>query len=101
MPYYLLEKIIDAAKCKEIIYGGRKVSTDISNLCYTLDDVSDCISKLELRHFEKTIEYPNGFFDVYQIEYIPKSKEEADNIYLKLRLLQNDKIQVSIGSFHL
>jgi hypothetical protein len=101
MPYYLLEKIVDAAKCKDIIYGGRKVSIDINNLCYTLDDVADCISKLQLQHFEKTIQYSNVFFDIYQIEYAPKSREEADNIYLKLRLLHNDKIQVSIGSFHL
>lgn len=102
MPYYSLEKIIVAAKAQQIIYGGRKVNSDIVNLGYTLDEVARCISQLQPENYQKTLEYDdNGrVFDAYKIGFSPQDGQ-IDSIYIKLRLLENGEIQIGLGSFHL
>jgi hypothetical protein len=100
-----LEAIRSAALQKHIRYKGRKVSRDISNLGYTLDDVSNCISMLTTKDFNKTILYSGDLetFDVY-IKNFQRKEHPPDKIYMKLRLLTCGGIQVDqviIGSFHL
>ena len=102
MPHYDLEKIIVAAKQKNIIYGGRKINQDIANLGYTLDEVSNCIAQLRPEHHQKiwTNDDNTCIFDVYIINFSPR-ESQTDSIYMKLRLLENGQIQVGLGSFHL
>ena len=105
MTTFDLEAIRSAALQKNIRYKGRKVSRDISNLGYTLDDVSNCISMLTIKDFDKTISYlgDGETFDVY-IKNFQRKEHPPDKIYMKLRLLAGGGIQVDqvvIGSFHL
>ena len=101
-PRYDLEKVISAASRGDIIYAGRKVARDIANLDYTFNDVITCIKRLELKHYQKTwiSEDNTALFDVYLIEY-SINKNKKDTIYIKVRLLENDKIFLFLGSFHL
>jgi hypothetical protein len=99
-----LEAIRNAALQKNIRYKGRKVSQDVTNLGYTLDDVSDCISALTTNDFKKTESYfeSEAIFDVY-IKNFQRKEQSPDRIYMKLRLLEGE-VQVDlieIGSFHL
>lgn len=102
MTHYSLEKIVAAAKAQQIIYGGRKVGNDISNLGYTLEEVARCIAQLRPEHFQKTFMYDDtaNVFDAYKIEFSPWDGK-TDLIYMKLRLLENGQIHVGLGSFHL
>lgn len=102
MPYYSLEKIIVAAKAELIIYGGRKVNSDIANLGYTLNEVARCISQLQPENYQKTLDYDDKgkVFDAYKINFSPQ-EEQTDSIYIKLRLLENGEVQIGLGSFHL
>ncbi|MEQ1739115.1 MAG: type II toxin-antitoxin system MqsR family toxin [Methyloglobulus sp.] len=102
MPYYSLEKIIAAANAQQIIYGGRKVNSDIANLGYTLDEVARCISQLKPEHYRKTHKFEDNstVYDDYVIEFSPQ-EEKPDSIYIKLRLLENGEVQIGLGSFHL
>ena len=102
MPHYDIDKIIVAAKQKNIIYGGRKINQDIANLGYTLDEVSNCIAQLRPEHHQKiwTSDDNAHIFDVYIINFSPR-ESQTDLIYMKLRLLANGQIQVGLGSFHL
>ncbi len=104
MPHYSLDKIIDAAKKQNIIYGGRKVNRDISNLGYTLNEVAQCITQLQSHHYQKTLEFSNEnikeIFDVYIIKFLI-CDEKQDTIYIKLRLLESGQIYIKLGSFHL
>ncbi|MFI3119713.1 MAG: type II toxin-antitoxin system MqsR family toxin [Methylococcaceae bacterium] len=101
MPFFNLDKIRAAAAQHHIRYKGLKVSKDIRNLGYTLEEVSTCIISLTPADFQKTIEYPDqSAHDVY-IKNVTQ-EERTDRIYMKLRLLENGEIQiVEIGSFHL
>lgn len=102
MPYYSLEKIIAAANAQQVIYGGRKVGIDISNLGYTIDEVARCISQLQHENYQKTLNYDDcgKVFDVYTINFSPR-ENQMDSIYIKLRLLENGEVQIGLGSFHL
>ena len=98
-----LEAIRNAALQKNIRYKGRKVSRDVTNLGYTLDDVSDCISALTTNDFRETKLYSESeaVFDVY-IKNFERKEQPPDRIYMKLRLLKDGAIQlIEIGSFHL
>jgi hypothetical protein len=101
LPFFNLDKIRAAVSQQRIRYKGLKVPKDIRNLGYTLEEVSACIISLTLADFQKTIEYPDQtVHDVYIKNII--REEQTDQIYIKLRLLEDGEIQiVEIGSFHL
>lgn len=40
-------------------------------------------------------------FDVYAIDFLASENRQPDLIYIKLRLLENNQLWVSLGSFHL
>ncbi len=105
MVTFNLEAIRNAALQKNIRYKGRKVSQDVTNLGYTLEDVSDCISALTTNDFKKTESYSESeaVFDVY-IKNFQRKEQPSDRIYMKLRLLEGGGVQVDqveLGSFHL
>ena len=102
MACYDLQAVILAAKAQKIIYGGRKVNQDVANLEYTINEVAACIQQLMPEHFEKvwTDTARSIKFDVYKIKFSPK-KDVCDSIYIKLRLLDNGELYLSLGSFHL
>ncbi len=102
MACYNLQAVISAAKAHHIIYGGRKVSQDIANLGYTMNEVASCIQQLMPEHFDKvwTDTDRSIEFDVYKINFSPK-EDVTDSIYIKLRLLDNGELYVGLGSFHL
>ena len=96
MAHFNLEQVREAAEQHRIQYKGRKVQKDITNLGYTLNEVADYISSLTEHDFKETKQYDDKtVHDVY-------IKTLTDRIYIKLRLLDNQHIQiVEIGSFHL
>ena len=102
MACYDLQAVISAAKDQKIIYGGRKVSRDIANLEYTLNEVARCIQQLTPENFDKVWSdtAKSIKFDVYKIKFSPK-EDVVDSIYIKLCLLDNGELFVKLGSFHL
>ena len=101
IPAYSLDDIRHATKQGKLRYDGRKVNADIRNLGYTADDVKQCIFRLTSRQFSKSLDYGNIVYDIYISDYQKNDEASIDQIYLKLRLLENGEIQVCIGSFHL
>ncbi len=55
MPHYSLSDISKAVRENNIIYHGRKVQRDISNLGYELADVKNCLLALTNNDFQKSI----------------------------------------------
>ncbi len=101
-PRYSLDVIRQSAQKGSFRYDGRQVDRDIRNLGYTGDDVKRCISNLITGQFQKSIQYENAIYDVYITDYQKYDDAPIDKIYVKLRLLPNDELQiVGIGSFHL
>lgn len=100
-PAYPLDNIRALAEQNRIRYEGRKVSRDIANLGYTLDDVARCITGLRAAHFKETVVFENATFDVYSKDFHRSEDLPPDRIYMKLRLLENGDLEVGIGSFHL
>lgn len=102
---YDLDAIREAAKQQRIEYrGGRhsNVRKTIANLGYTLEDVVNCITSLSPSNFLTTYEYPDQTFDDGYITKIFREEEIEDEIFMKLRLLDNGDIEIiDIGSFHL
>lgn len=101
-PAYPLDDIRAAAEQHRIRYEGRKVSSDIRNLLYTLEDVANCISGLQARQFQKSLKYKDSScYDVYIRDFRHDEDKPADRIYMKLRLLDTGQLVIGIGSFHL
>lgn len=100
MPVYDLEKIRKAAKALRIEYAGRKVTKDTGNLGYELSDVGQCICCLTENDFKKTINYPDLSCDVYLTKFTKTGNRRADEIYIKLRLI-NQYLEIELMSFHL
>jgi len=104
LSHYNLDSIRKAAAQKSIRYG-RKVSNDIANLDYTLEDVLDCICKLTEADFEKLFFYSDTktILDGYRTKY-QRKEQPLDELYIKLRLLDDGEIRIDtiyLGSFHL
>ena len=57
MAEYDLGQVKAAAQNLDIEYRGRKVSRDIANLGYDIQDVSACICQLSSSDFRKTHSY--------------------------------------------
>ncbi|CAH9054197.1 hypothetical protein PSECIP111951_00983 [Pseudoalteromonas holothuriae] len=102
MAEYDLEQVKAAAQNLDIEYRGRKVSRDIANLGYDLNDVSACLCQLSESDFRKTHNYdkqpPD---DEYICRYRKDSREdEFDELYVKFCLI-DDCLVVDLASFHL
>lgn len=100
-PAYALDDIRKAAENRRIRYDGRKVNSNIRELGYTLDDVARCIVGLKHEDFRKSLTYPNAVYDVYIGQCHRPQARNADEIYMKLRVLGSGELSVGIGSFHL
>jgi len=96
LAHFNLDEVREAAAQQKIQYKGRKVQKDVANLGYTLKEVADYIVSLTANDFKETKVYDDQIVhDVY-------IKTRTDRIYIKLRLLDNQQIQiVEVGSFHL
>jgi hypothetical protein len=100
-PAYSLDDIRAAADQHRVRYEGRKVSSDIRNLGYTLEEVAHCISGLQTKHFQKSLKYENACYDAYIRDFRRGEDQPTDQIYIKLRLLGTGQLEIGIGSFHL
>ncbi len=103
MPHYSLSDISKAVRENNIIYHGRKVQRDISNLGYELADVKNCLLALTNNDFQKSHDYNGIVYDAYVFDYEnPKINNSVDNLYIKLSLAGNYlSLTVSLASFHL
>ena len=104
IPAYTLDDIRAAAELCRIRYDGHKVNADIRNLGYPQNDVARCIAGLKAGDFRKSLAYPNKVYDVYIRRFQFSDNEKPDEIYMKLRLLDNGELTIGtigIGSFHL
>ena len=100
-PAYALDDIRTAAENRRIRYDGRKVNSNIRDLGYTLDDVARCVAGLKQENFRKSLAYSNAVYDVYIGRCYRPQTRDADDIYMKLRVLDTGELSVGIGSFHL
>ena len=102
MPLYDLNDIKAAAENKRIEYSGRKVQRDIGNLDYVLEDVLDCLMKLDEKDFNKSGSYEDGNpgYDSYVTKYYKDGRANADIIFIKFRLIDRNVI-IDLMSFHL
>jgi hypothetical protein len=99
---YDLELVKVSAQSLDIEYRGRKVSRDIANLGYDLNDVSSCICQLESSDFRKTHSYRDKApDDEYICRYKRAPKEdEYDELYIKFCLIDGC-LAIDLASFHL
>lgn len=102
MVNYDLGKVKAAAQGSNIEYRGRKVSRDIANLGYTLEDVANCLCQLAPSDFRKSHTYQNQPpDDEYRCTYFPSSDAEtADDLYIKFCVV-DDVLIIDLASFHL
>jgi len=100
-PAHSLDDIRAAADQNSIRYEGRKVNSDIRNLKYTGEEVAHCISGLQTKHFQKSLKYENACYDVYIRDFQKGEDQPADQVYMKLRLLDTGQLEIGIGSLHL
>ena len=89
MAEYDLEQVKSAAQSLDIEYRGRKVSRDIANLGYDMNDVSSCLCQLRKSDFRKTHSYGNQTPD-----------DEYDQLYVKFCLVDGYLV-IDLASFHL
>jgi len=99
---YDLEQVKAAAQSLDIEYRGRKVSRDIANLGYDMNDVSSCLCQLRSSDFRKTHSYGKQPPDD---EYICRYKkdpeeDEYDQLYVKFCLVDGYLV-IDLASFHL
>jgi hypothetical protein len=101
MPHYSLSDISKAVREHRIIYHGRKIQRDISNLGYELADVKGCLLSLTDSDFQKSHDYDGIIYDAYILSYRnPQENDLVDKLYIKLSLIDN-RLTVSLASFHL
>ncbi|MFT7683321.1 MAG: hypothetical protein ACI935_002812 [Moritella dasanensis] len=104
MAEYDLEQVKAAAQSLGIEYRGRKVSRDIANLGYDINDVSSCLCQLRSCDFRKTHTYENQPPDDEYICRYKKDPEEYeyeyDELYVKFCLIDGYLI-IDLASFHL
>tara|TARA_B110000211_G_scaffold52074_1_gene57393 strand:+ start:291 stop:608 length:318 start_codon:yes stop_codon:yes gene_type:complete len=99
---YDLEQVKAAAQSLDIEYRGRKVSINIADLGYDINDVSSCLRQLRSSDFRKTHSYSNQRPDD---EYICRYKkdpeeDEYDELYVKFCLVDGCLV-IDLASFHL
>ncbi len=102
MAEYDLRHVKAAAQSLDIEYRGRKVSSDIANLGYDIQDVSACICQLSSSDFRKTHSYESQPPDDEYICRYKKNHEEDeyDELYVKFCLLEGYLV-IDLASFHL
>jgi len=99
---YNLEQVKAAAQNLDIEYRGRKVSRDIANLGYDINDVSRCLCFLSSIDFRKTHYYENQLPDDEYICRYRKNpdEDEWDELYVKFCLI-DEYLVIDLASFHL
>jgi hypothetical protein len=99
---YDLEQVKAAAQSLDIEYRGRKVSRDVANLGYDMNDVSSCLCQLRSSDFRKTHSYGNQPPDDEYICCYKKDPEEDeyDQLYVKFCLVDGYLV-IDLASFHL
>ena len=102
MAEYDLKLVKAAARKHNIEYRGRKVSRDIANLGYDINDVCSCLCQIKTSDFSKTINYKGQLpDDVYRCQYKKDPEEnEYDDLYIKFCLIDNC-LTIDLASFHL
>ena len=99
-PEYSLDAIRRLAESGHIEYRGKRVPRHIAQLGFILDDVRDCLQKLQSHHFAHSIWYENFpcWHDVYKPTYRARDGRTI-NLYIKLRL-NRDCVLIELCSFH-
>jgi len=73
---------------------------DSSNLGYNIKDIAKCIRKLKISNFLNTQNYKGIIMDAYRIN-TKSIAGHYDELYIKLKLTSDNKVIISVGSFHL
>lgn len=99
-PCYLLDQIRTLAATGCVRYAGTRVTLDVDNLGFGLDEVCACLSSLAEDHFCHSERYQPGgrWHDVYRRAWSARAGV-VDDLYIKLRLGRNCLI-VDVCSFH-
>ncbi len=101
MAEYDLAKVKAAAQQLNIEYRGRKVTRDVANLGYNLDDVANCLCQLTPNEFCKTHTYRGQLpDDEYICMYKKDSETPLDKLYIKFSIV-DDCLVIDLASFHL
>jgi len=100
-PEWSLTRIHDLAARQAIVYGSSRVQNTTGNLCYGIESVCECLSRLTLDHFQHAVRYSDiePWLDVYRIKYRGPTDHD-DLLYIKLKL-NRDCILIVVCSFHL
>lgn len=99
-PEYSLDAIRRLAESGHVEYRGKKIRRDVAELRFNLDDVLDCLQKLQSHHFAHSIWYESFslWHDVYKPRYRARDSRTID-LYIKLRLNRNCVV-IQLCSFH-
>jgi hypothetical protein len=73
---------------------------DSSNIGYNIKDIAQCIRELNNSHFLNTQNYNGIIMDAYRI-FHQRIAGKEDELYIKLKLTSDNKVIISVGSFHL
>ncbi len=100
MPTYSLDVIHQMAREPDKIFLSRLAQRDSLNLGYGMTDIVGCIGALQPSNFLNTQNYNGIILDAYRILYSGPSGN-VDDLYIKLRLTADQRLAISITSFHL
>lgn len=80
-PEYSLDAVRRLAESGHVEYRGRQIQGRIAQLGFNLEDVLDCLQKLQPHHFAHSIWYENfpRWHDVYKPRY--RARDGAWSIF--------------------
>jgi hypothetical protein len=99
-PSYSLDRIHELARFRHVEYGSSRVTVDVENLGYSIDDICRCLEILQPGHFSHAERYgeTDKWLDIYRCTY-PSPSGALDNLYIKLKLFKSC-VSVVLHSFH-
>jgi hypothetical protein len=98
---YALEQVRAVASVGKVGFASRRVSQDIANLGYSLDQVCECLAALEACHFHESVrrDQSEAWVDVYLMHW-SLDQGKTDPLYIKFKLV-NGALVLTLISFHL
>lgn len=98
---YSLQRVAELAARMAVSYASTRITLDIENMGYGLEEVCSCLRDLQDAHFSHSERYrPGGpWHDVYKLDWAPPGSE-PDSLYVKFRM-DGDLLVIGLCSFHL
>lgn len=99
---YLLDEIRALAANQRVDYASTRVTQDVANLGYSLQEVCRCLESLQPQHFSHSERYSDTsrFWNDVYLCFWGAGTSDPDRLYIKLRL-KTSATGILLISFHL